>query len=218
MAPPRRKVALRPERRELLVLAEGEVTEEIYLKDWHRRFRGQVNVEIHEFHGTPMALVERAVEAKEEGERAEKRGRGRAHDEVWCIFDVDAHPYLVEARQLAMSKGIRLAISNPCIELWFILHFADQTAYIDRRSAQRGAAAHLDCSKRLTPSALDLLIGNFEVAKTRAEHLDRKHHGDGTPAPGNPSSGAWKIVEAIRTRPQRLSRRGDRLSRPGRHR
>ena len=27
--------------------------------------------------------------------------------------------------------------------------------------------------------------------------LDEKHRGDGTPAPGNPSSGVWRLVESI---------------------
>lgn len=197
MAPPRRTVAAQPSRVELLVFAEGEVTEEEYLKHWHRRFRGRVNVEIHEFHGTPLALVERAAEEKRANERAAKRGRGRAHDEVWCVFDVDVHPHLAEAIEMATRNGINLAISNPCIELWFLLHFIEQTAYIDRRAAQKAAQSHLNCDKCLTDTALELLDEGFELAKGRARRLEEKHRGDGTPAPGNPSSGIWRIVDAI---------------------
>jgi hypothetical protein len=197
MTPPRRRVAARPPRRELLVFVEGEVTEEVYLKDWHRRFRGRVNVEIHEFHGTPMALVERAVAAKDAEAKEARRKRGRAHDEVWCVFDVDEHPLLPEARTLAAANDIQLAISNPCIELWFLLHFADQNAYLDRHAAQKASAEHLHCDKKLTQTALDELAGRFEEAKARAEHLDEKHRLDDTPAPGNPSSGAWRMVDAI---------------------
>jgi len=197
MPGPRRTVAARPNRRELLVFAEGAVTEETYLKYWHRRFRGQVNVEIHEFHGTPLALVTRAAETKTTNERAERKGRGRAHDEVWCVFDVDEHPHLREATELAAARGISLAISNPCIELWFLLHFAEHTAHIDRYAAQTQAKAHLNCGKDLDESALDLLATHFSIAKTRAVRLDAKHDGDGTPAPGNPSSSTWRVVDAI---------------------
>jgi hypothetical protein len=194
---PRRTVAAHPTRRELLVFTEGAVTEETYLKYWHRRFRGSVNVETHEFHGTPAALVKRAAETKAANERAERKGRGRAHDEVWCVFDVDEHPHLQEAIGLATSRGIGLAISNPCIELWFLLHFSDQTAYIDRRAAQAGAKAHLSSGKDLDQAALDLLETRFPQAKARAVQLDVKHDGDGTPAPGNPSSSVWRVVDAI---------------------
>lgn len=203
MPAPRRTVAARASRRDLLVFVEGQVTEEIYLTYWRRRFRAQVNVEIHEFHGTPHALVTRAVETKAANERAERKGRGRAHDEVWCVFDVDEHPKLREAMELANASGIKLAISNPCIELWFLLHFANQTAYIERHSAQTQSQARLECGKELDEAALSLLATNFPTAMSRAIALDAKHHGDGTPAPGNPSSGVWGIVEAI-TRPERL--------------
>lgn len=197
MAPPRRTVSAQPNRQELLVFVEGAVTEEDYLKHWHRRFRRQVNVEIHEFHGTPFALVERAVEEKTRNEKAERRGRGRAHDEVWCVFDVDEHPHLSEAVDLASRHGIRLAISNPCIELWFLLHFSEQNAYIERSAAQRAAKAHLACDKSLTDSALGRLDAAFEVARSRAHRLEAKHRGDGTPEPGNPSSGLWRLVDVI---------------------
>jgi hypothetical protein len=202
MPRPRRTVAPRPTRRELLVFTEGAVTEETYLTYWHRRFRRSVNVEIHEFHGTPAALVKRAADIKAANERAERKGRGRAHDEVWCVFDIDEHPHLREAMDLAVARGINLAISNPCIELWFLLHFTDHTAYIDRHAAQTRAKAHLKKSgKDLDESALDLLGTRFEIAKTRATQLDVKHELDGTPAPGNPSSSVWRIVAAIATPP-----------------
>lgn len=197
MGAPRRTVAARSTRRELLVFVEGALTEEAYLTYWHRRFRSQVNVEIHEFHGTPLALVSRAAESKEANERAERKGRGRAHDEVWCVFDVDEHPHLAEAKQLAGASGIRLAISNPCIELWFLWHFTEQTAYIERHAAQEEAAAHLHCRKDLDDGALEALGERFAVAKQRAVRVEAKHEGDGTPAPGNPSSDAWRVVEAI---------------------
>ncbi len=199
MAAPRRRVAARPRRKELLVFVEGHVTEEGYLLFWRRRARRHTLVEIHEFHGTPMSLVEKALEVKAEEERQEKRGRGRAHDEFWCVFDVDEHPRLEQASELAAASDINLAISNPCIELWFLLHFADQTAYIDRRAAQREAKAHLKCGKDLDDRALDSLAENFALARERAQRLDEKHRGDGTPAPGNPSSGAWQVVDSIAT-------------------
>jgi hypothetical protein len=197
VAAPRRKVAARPRRKELLVLVKGHVTEEGYLLFWRRRARRHTLVEIHEFHGTPMSLVEKAVEVKAEEERREKRGRGRAHDEFWCVFDVDEHPHLERASELAAASGINLAISNPCIELWFLLHFADQTAYIDRRDAQREARAHLKCGKDLDDGALDSLAEHFTLARDRAQRLDEKHRDDGTPTPGNPSSGTWRVVDSI---------------------
>ena len=185
-------------RRELLVFLEGAVTEEAYVNAWRRENR-HVNVEIDPFHGPPMALVDRAIGAKARNEKDARRGRGRAHDEVWCVFDVDEHPHLPDAIRRARDHGIGVAVSNPCIELWFILHFADQTAHIGRREAQRRAEDHLGCRKVLSAAALDRLVAAYPDAKARARSLDEKHHGDGTPAPGNPGSGVWRLVDSIAT-------------------
>jgi hypothetical protein len=197
VARPRRTVAAQPTRVELLVFTEGQVTEEDYLNHWHRHYRARVNVEIDDFHGTPKALVERASEAKRNNKKAEKRGRGRAHDEVWCVFDVDTHPHLTEAIEMAAANGINVAVSNPCIELWFLLHFEGQTAYIETQPAQKAAKEHLSCEKALSEAALEELVERLEVAKERAIRLDDKHQKDRTPAPGNPSSGVWRIVDSI---------------------
>ena len=80
-----------------------------------------------------------------------------------------------------------------------VLHFADQTAHIGRREAQRRAEDHLGCRKVLSAAALDRLVAAYPDAKARARSLDEKHHGDGTPAPGNPGSGVWRLVDSIAT-------------------
>ncbi len=135
---------------ELLAFVEGLRTEELYLTYWHRRYRDRVNVTIDEFRGGPLQLVRHAVDAKKQEAQDEKRGRGRAHDEIWCVFDVDEHPNMPEAAQLARQHGINLAVSNPCLELWFILHFENCSTYIDRKDAQRRSRDLLNCDKVLT--------------------------------------------------------------------
>jgi hypothetical protein len=187
----------------LLVFVEGKVTEEEYLIHYHRHHRSKVNIEIPEFYGTPLSLVKQAVDAKKRNERDEKRGKGRAHDEVWCVFDVDKHPDLKEAASLARDHGIKLAISNPCLELWFLLHFEPHTAYIESHKAQAAAEKHTKCKKSLSKEALGALDEKYELAKDRARKLDEKHAGDESAFPeNNPSSGVWKIVDSISmTRP-----------------
>lgn len=173
------------------------MTEEAYLLLWKRRLRERALVDIPDFHGPPMSLVREAAAIKQAEEKEDRRGRGRMHDEYWCVFDVNSHPYLPEAITLAETNGVKTAISNPCIELWFLLHFCDQTAYIERREAARLAKEELGAGKRLTPDALDVLGENFDTARERAKRLEAKHRGDGTPAPANPSSGIWSLVDAM---------------------
>jgi hypothetical protein len=164
---------------------------------WWRRNRATVRVKIHEFHGSPAALVERAVKEKKAQLREAKRGGGRPYDEIWCVFDVDEHPHLPDAIQRAEQNGIRVAVSHPCFELWFILHFEDQTAHIERHPAQARAKTLLGCSKVLTEDAHSMLAERYADAVKRARGLDKKHDGDGSPPRSNPSSEAWKLVDRI---------------------
>lgn len=177
---------------------EGLVTEELYLTHWRRRYRDRVTITLDPDPAGPLQLVERAVEAKAREDLAEKRGRGRAHDQIWCVFDRDEHPTFAEAITLAASKGINVAVSNPCIELWFVLHFEDQTAYIERDHAQTRAGDLLGCRKRLTNAALEMLHNRYEDAAERARSLDAKHEGDGSPQGANPSSSVHRLLDAIR--------------------
>jgi hypothetical protein len=165
---------------------------------WHRLHRQRVNVTIAGQHGVAKTLVELAVAAKREAERDERRGRGAAWDEVWCVFDTDEHPNLREALEMAQANGVHVAVTNPCIELWFILHFEDQTAHIERGPAQSRARDLLNCKKHLSDSALETLGERYEDARDRAKSLDEKHEGDGSPPRSNPSSEVWKLVDRIR--------------------
>jgi RloB-like protein len=195
---PTRSVSRAAVRRQLLVYVEGERTEEDYVIFWYRRYRTQVRVTIADEHGVPMTLVDYAIAARREAEWEERRGRGAAWDEIWCVFDEDSHPNLDAAIAKAEANGIRLAVSNPCIELWFILHFEDRTAYIERRAAQSRARELLGCEKGLSDAALELLGERYDEARARAIALDAKHAGDGSPPRSNPSSEVWKLVDRIR--------------------
>lgn len=94
------------------MFTEGEKTEPIYLQHWHRLHRQHVVVSISEFHGTPMALVDRAVKEKVADLREAKRGRGNPYDQYWCVFDLDVHPKVREAVTLAERNGIQIGLSN----------------------------------------------------------------------------------------------------------
>lgn len=192
------RTPLQPQPLQILVFVEGERTEEGYFKFWWRHNRDKVIVHIDERNGTPMTLVEYAVARKQHEEREERRARGRAHDEVWCVFDVDTHLKIEEAVELAQRHDIKVAVSNPCFELWLVLHYQDQTASIDRHSAQKLARSHLKCGKALSPQALEALTSRYNEAAKRAKALDKKHEGDDSPPRNNPSSEVWKLVEMIR--------------------
>lgn len=200
MARPKpRRVPKKSARRTLLVYAEGKVTEPGYLNHIRKESQFDVNVVVHDDEGVPKSLVPKAVAAKKADRKSANREEGAAFDEVWCIFDVDEHVDLKEVVNLARDHGINLAISNPCVELWFLLHFEDQTAYIHRHDAQKKASQYTHCEKSLDADALRALFANYDTAKGRAIVLERRHAGVTEFPEDNPSSSVWLLIDSIRT-------------------
>ena len=88
------------------------------------------------------------------------------------MFDRDIHPNVPAALDLAARSGVEVVMSNPCIELWFILHYEDQLADIERHPAQRRSAELLGCTKNLTVAATDSLYERYDDARCCAMELD----------------------------------------------
>jgi hypothetical protein len=193
-----RRPARREPRRRILVVVEGGVTEAGYFKSLRAAFRNPlVAVEIDDEGGVPKTLVERAAERKKAAERDAKSRRDEflRYDEVWCVFDVDEHPHLQDARQQAQAHGIGLAVSNPCFELWALLHFQPQTAFLERGDARSRLKRHLSGYDKALPFAR--LHPHYAEAVLRAEELDRRRDDADDPG-GNPSTGVYRLTESIR--------------------
>lgn len=181
-------------------MVEGK-TEVVYFQHLARNHRA-VSLEVDEAACgfAPLQMVRRASARKRADARLARRGRGSAPDNYWCVFDVDEHPYLPDALELAASEGINVALTNPCFELWFILHFENQTAYIGTAEAAKRSKTLLGCGKPPTSTALSGLDENLAEAVERARRLDEKHVGDGSPEGANPSSGVWRLVDEVTSR------------------
>jgi hypothetical protein len=186
---PRRQPAFRSPAKTLTVYCEGRVTERQYLINLAARFRA-TSVSVARDHGDPKYLVELAVAQKKRARR-----QGEAADLIWCVFDADDHERLTDALIQARDNQIPVALSNPCFELWVILHFEEQTAYLDRAAARRCVQTHIrDYDKKLP---FESLVPGAEAAHTRARALEERHLGNGSKEYENPSSGMWRFVDAV---------------------
>jgi hypothetical protein len=189
----RRKTARRPERKTIVIFCEGEASEPDYINALKRlpaiRDNTAINVEIDPGQGVPLTLVKMAIERAAEDEV----------DECWCVFDVEwprHHPNLGQAIKLAEEHQIGLAISNPCFELWLILHLDCHTSFIETKPAER-RSRELDgrSGKRIDG---DRYMARRHLAAQRAEALVRRHKKNGTPFPDdNPSSTMHAFLAAI---------------------
>lgn len=180
----------REQRKVVRVLAEGKVTEPQYLR---AVASPEVHVDFGDMGSTPMTLVRRAREEK-------KANRGADDfDEIWCVFDYDEHPDVAKAIHEARQSGIGTAMSNPCFELWLVLHVEEQWAHVHRHAVQRRCSdLGLTEGKRITTSGTSQLKVGYEAAKQRAESLDQMHEQGGAPRGSNPSSGVWRLVDRLR--------------------
>ena len=199
-APLRRRVASRAPRRTFLVFCEGRRTEPDYLKALKSesavRDAASVDIRIHKstFGFAPLTLVKAAANARISSDQDMSE-----IDEVWCLFDVEwprNHPNLEEAIALANRSDVNVAVSNPCFELWLLLHFQDQTAWLDTDDARRLLRAH-DDSRGKGLSGATYMPLRAEAAD-RARSLEDRHEGNGTSFPrDNPSSGLHRFLDAV---------------------
>lgn len=113
-----------------------------------------------------------------------------AEDELWLVIDVDqwGARKLSQIAKECLQKAIRLAISNPAIELWFLLHLIDLNQ-ADEATKQRLLANKKNRGRRAElEQAIIEVVGSYNKAKLntadflphidlaidRAERLDRQ--------------------------------------------
>ncbi|HWF45875.1 MAG TPA: RloB family protein [Bryobacteraceae bacterium] len=173
----------------VLIVCEGKCTEKGYFEFLRHDEKIPIDLCV-EGGGTPKSLVERAVTLKREAKADAKKSDDpyQEFDEVWCVFDVDEHPYLPEAKQQARDNGVKVAISNPCFELWVLLHFRDQRAHIGRTKLQSECRKHLPGYEKNLPG--DKLRDTCMDAAKRARELHAWHVSTGTTG-ANPSTDVY---------------------------
>lgn len=191
----RRRRPTRNRKKTVVVFCEDEKTEPDYLKALKQvaEVREHVSIRIKGGQGQPMPLVERAIRF---------RGEAADVDEYWCVFDVEAptpHPRVREAIQRATANGLHVAVSNPCFELWLLLHCGDRTAYLTTGQAKDAWAAAAATTPRLDPWC----VAARADAVSRARRLAERHGADRESTPDdNPSSTVYLLVESVEQSPR----------------
>jgi hypothetical protein len=187
--PPKLKRGYRPyitPRIGITIFCEGRNTEPGYFRDFAAAFGNQlVRVRTEGGAGVPLTLVKKA-KAELDRLAGRKRESYEEGDQVWIAFDCDEHPGVKETIRQAGEHNIGVAYSNPCFELWALLHLQDHDAPIGRHDLQKLLAKVLKGydakEKRLD---FDRLRPGYESACQRAEAMRRRRRDEGS-AEGNP--------------------------------
>ncbi len=134
---PRPKRAAHAPRRTVLLVCEGEKTEPNYF--WalvgEEGVTQRCTVTVKKGEGrTPELALRKAM-----GQKRQADDRQQPYDEIWVVVDVETRrdPSDWETiRRQAAKNSIRLCLSNPCFEVWFLMHFGHSgTGFLNARQA-----------------------------------------------------------------------------------
>jgi hypothetical protein len=166
--------------RTILVYCEGRSTERAYFDGLRNLYPDSaVSLDVKHKARHPADLVMVAVNSK--------LHNPASYDEVWCVVDVDDRD-LGAAKDLAGKHGVLLTVSDPCFELWLLLHHTDCTSYVDGYADAVGRLRKHVPSYDKTRLNFGDFAGGVTAAVKRAKMLDPE---------GNPSTGMWRLVERV---------------------
>ena len=154
--------------------------------------------------GTPRTVAERAIKrAKELGSNRTRRrpptSSYEEQDQVWVVFDRDNYEQFENVVDMCRSSRVGIARSNPCFEVWLVLHLADYDKPTDSRAIQ--AWLHqlfptYDHDRSPGPDFERLLAG-VQAAEQRAATQLRARETEQQPF-GNPSTTVGSLTRTIR--------------------
>ncbi len=186
----------RTPKRRFVIYCEGE-TETGYFNALSQQFRDSILIEPKAVGGVPMTVAQRAID---EVKRLKKsRDSFTTNDKVWAVFDRDEHPNFENAVTSCETSGVSVGRSNPCFELWLVLHLElfdgpDDNAGVCARLRKLRPEYNPDSCKRCN---WEELIPNLDDAEKRAEKQLEERIRDSSPY-GRPSTTVGRLTAAIR--------------------
>ncbi len=193
-----RKRPSRDRYKRILIVCEGTKTEPIYFGAIRKEKR-LTTTAIHVV-GTAKSSVSLIEEAKKLYIEVEK-DVDLKYDEVYCVFDRDDHLNIPAAFDMARKNDFTVIFSNPCFELWFLLHFEDQKSYIDRKKVKSLLNKHFKAVyKKEYDKSKDIyndLKQSQETAIQRAKELRKLHKDSLKQETENPSTNVDVLLEAL---------------------
>lgn len=175
----------------IVIASEGKDTERIYFKALAKEY---TNPRVH-VHILERSEDEQNSSSPEHVLKQLNDYKGHyeleSDDELWLVVDRDRWTEAMLSRvatECAQNNFMHVALSNPCIELWLLLHLVDATLltseeeqlWMDNRRKSKNTDPYLKVRLRQEmgsyhESSYDakMLIEHVDVAIARAEALDK---------------------------------------------
>jgi hypothetical protein len=128
-------------------------------------------------------------------------------DIIWCVFDRDdnTNTMLSKAKQIAIKEGYQIAFSNPSFEVWFLLHFHNQTTPVEDCNAaiqllkQKGRLEQYEKNKDVYEQLKPLQSVAIERARKRISALEEEHQ-EAVSRQSNPVTTVAELVEYLNSK------------------
>lgn len=195
----------------ILIVTEGSQTEPKYFEHYRSR---QTNIDIRVVGSRTkggetdyLGLIRKAMEYQNKNQISASNG-----DAVWVVADGDVNynnpdpvaakdNLLSKARNLADAKGIHIAISNPCFEFWYLLHFQYTTKFFkDYPAVKTALNAYLpdyekagDVYAQLSEHTTDAIQNAKRVEQYHIQNDCNKPFGIAV----NPFTDIYQLVESL---------------------
>lgn len=175
----------------IVIASEGKDTERLYFKALAKEYANpRVHVllmersDAEQNNSSPEHVLKQLSDYKEQYAL-------EADDELWLVIDKDRWTEAMLSRvatECAQDEYMHMALSNPCIELWLLLHFVDATLltpeeqqkWLENRRNSRRTDPYLKIRLRQEMGAYheaaydaQKLIVHVEDAIERAKALDK---------------------------------------------
>lgn len=199
---PRRKPPTRTLGRKVVIACEGSKTERLYFIDIRTHLRAStIDIIMAPHEGSDPATVVAAAEDKRAELKRERRWSSPG-DTAWAVFDGDEHldtdgkrQRWNDAIQRAESRDIKLAVSNPSFELWYLLHFKEQNGALNRSQALSALRVHRPDYEKNRSLFSELHASDLTAAATsRASSLCERCDESGRHRWRNPSTRVHLLV------------------------
>lgn len=160
------------------VFCEGQ-TEEAYVCFLRSKYRIPIEI-VSKITGNNIDI--RRIKSYKKGKPTHEK------DIDFLMYDGDVDAIL---KRLKKIEGVTLLISNPSIELWFLLHYKNQTAEITTKKCieELTSRNRVEYKKGLIDNKLsEKLTERFQDACRRAKKLQNET---------NPSSSIYELIEVL---------------------
>jgi len=180
-----RKVDQFSPRKTILVVCQGEQTEPNYFKKFGSEW---LTVRIETVGKDVNAVIDRAKKIKKD------------FDEIWVVFDKDdfSDSTFDNAIQSAKSSKIKVAYSNECFEVWYILHFEFLNTEIPRKEYYTKLEKILNCKYAKNNNFMyERLKDRMGIAIANAKRLIDLYGTSSHPSKDNPSTTVHLLVQEL---------------------